>query len=113
MTGAKWMPKVEWDGWRINLGHVLTIVTIIGGLLVGWNDMQSERAVQRAVNARYEKDLALLTARADVLAAKMTDSERETVRVMTRVETTLSGLQNAIARLERLAEREDNRGIRP
>ena len=109
--GSKWMPEIKWER-TVSLGNLLSIATVLVAVIYGWTRMESEVGALRSANARLEAEFVKLNARADVLNTKMTDSERETVRVLTRVETTLAGLQMAITRLERLAERVDNQGGR-
>lgn len=110
--GATWVPEIKWER-TVSLGNILSIATVLVAVIYGWTRMESEVGALRAANARLEAEFVKLNARTDVLTTKMSDAERETVRVLTRVETSLTGLQNAITRLERLAERSDLKGPRP
>lgn len=96
------MPQIRWTGWDVNFGHLLTIITVVVGIVVGWTTMQKDVESLRA-------DVLALKARDDAMTTRMAEADREMVRVMTRLETQLLAITATLTRLERRIDRDEDR----
>lgn len=103
------MPKLEWDGWKLNLGHALTILTmVIGGALV-WGSTTTQ--IQTMI-ARQTEDRARIARLEEVdqqMRSTMSSLEVERVRSITRLETLIQSQSADLARISRYIDERDRR----
>jgi hypothetical protein len=103
------MPKVEWDGWKFNLGHALTILTILVSGAVVWGQT---RAQISQIEGRLVEDRSRISRLEDVdqqLRATMSALEVERVRSITRLETLIQGQSADLARISRYIDERERR----
>jgi hypothetical protein len=100
------MPRLEWEGWKVNFGHVLTIMTMVVGVAVAWGQVRAEQAAMErrvvAMEARVEK----LAGTDEIVRQRQVDIERDMVRGLTRLETLIGAMSTEMVRLGRAIERE-------
>jgi outer membrane murein-binding lipoprotein Lpp len=103
------MPKLEWDGWKLNLGHALTIATILvsGALVWGSTTNQIQTMVQRQQEDRQR--IARLEEVDQAMRATMSALEVERVRSITRLETLIQSQSADLARITRYIDDRDRR----
>jgi hypothetical protein len=100
------MPKVEWDGWKLNLGHALTILTMVvgGALMWGTTTAQIQTMAQRQIEDRIR--INRLEEVDQNMRATLSALEVERVRSITRLETLI---QSQAADLQRIGRYVDER----
>ena len=104
------MPKLEWDGWKLNLGHALTILTmVVGGALV-WGSTTAQIAQMAVRQSEDRSRIARLEEVDQAIRSTMSALEIERVRSITRLETLI---QSQAADLQRIGRYIDDRERRP
>jgi hypothetical protein len=98
------MPAFRWTGWELNFGNVLTIAVIVFGLVAGYVTMQSDIAYMRERQAVSDARVARLETRQEAASAASAVIERDTVRILARLEAELNAIRSSLSRLERQAD---------
>lgn len=90
--------RVQFDP-RINLGHILTTLTILGGLVVGWNSMDKRLT-------SVEGESTFMSKRQDAMDAAMLRQRDEVRTQITNLRTELrTDLRDISGKLDRVLER--------
>jgi hypothetical protein len=98
------MPAFRWTGWEINFGHILTIGVMVFGLFAGYVTMQSDVSQLRERQVATDARLARIETKAEAMAAAAAITERDMVRILSRLEAELGAIRSSLGRLERQAD---------
>jgi hypothetical protein len=76
------MPQVNW---KVDLGHILTILTMVGALLIAWGQFSGRFAVIEATQAEMGKDITYMMGQHGALAEKLEGVRRDQAAMATHL----------------------------